>query len=378
MLKSRFRIRVMLSVPITLVTILFSGVTILMPFTQGVTANEIDHNQDVLRVVGWDVYSDPVNMNKTIGYKSFEDEYGVQIEFKPLKNLDEIVDAAELDSEYDVFIISNEGIRLLHDMGLVMPMDLRQLPNYLSLHPSLRYTEWGLFESRNYAVPWAWGPTGLLYDTDVLTVAPDSWNVLWDPKYRGRVSLWDDVSMIWTTALALGYQNVYSLTREQLGRVKEKLYELNGIVHGYYEGELQELDFILKDDVVAMNSWFDPSSRLSNEHGRNFKMVIPKDGAVGMFDSYLINKETQNKTLAHKFINHQISPSIQQQMVRITGLAPSNIETLSLLTPEEIKSLHLDEPDYFNRMLLWDHMPRKHLYEEVLKAVREDLKLRLQ
>ncbi len=374
MLKSKFRIRVMLSVLITLVTILFSGVIILMPFTRSVTADEIDHNKDVLRVAGWDVYVSPEHKHKTIGYKSFEDKYGVQIEFKPLKNLEEIVDIAELYSEYDVFIISNEGIRLLHGMGLVMPIDLEQLPNYRSLHPHLRYTGWALFESRNYAVPWAWGPTGLLYDSDVLTVAPDSWNVLWDPKYLGRVSMWDDVSMIWTAALALGYQNVYSLTREQLGRVKEKLYELNGLVHGYYEGEVQELEFILKDNVVVLNSWFDPSSFLSDTQGRNFKMVIPKEGAVGMFDSFLISKKTQNKTLAHKFINHQISPAVQQQMVRITGLAPANIETLSLLTPEEIKALHLDEPDYFNRMLLWDHMPRKHLYEAVLKEVREDLK----
>ncbi len=107
-------------------------------------------------------------------------------------------------------------------------------------------------------------------------------------------------------------------------------------------------------------------------------MFIPKEGAVGMFDSYLISKKTSKKTLAHKYINHQISPPVQQQMVRITGLAPANIETLSLLTPEEIKALHLDEPDYFNRMLLWDHMPRKQLYEDVLRSVREDLKLRLQ
>lgn len=373
-MKSNFRVKVILPVLSTVAAVLFSGVTVFMFFERNVIAVE----QDIFRVAGWDVYSDPENKNKTIGYKSFEDEYGVQIEFKPLKNLDEIVETAESYSEYDVFIISNEGIRLLHDMGLVMPMDLRQLHNYHSLHPSLRYTEWALFESRVYAVPWAWGPTGLLYDTDVFTVAPDSWNVLWDPEYRGRVSLWDDVSMIWTAALALGYQNVYSLTREQLGKVKEKLYELNGLVHDYYEGELQELDFILKDNVVALNSWFDPSSRLGDAHGRNFKMVIPKEGAVGMFDSYLISKKTHNKTLAHKFINHQISPEVQQQMVRITGLAPSNIETLSLLTPEEIKALHLDEPGYFNRMLLWDSMQRKNLYEDLLKAVREDLKLRLQ
>jgi putative spermidine/putrescine transport system substrate-binding protein/spermidine/putrescine transport system substrate-binding protein len=372
MLKPKFRIMVMLSVLITLVTILFSGVIILMPFAQSVTADE----QVVLHVTGWDVYADPVNKNKTIGYKSFEDEYGVQIEFKPLINLDEIVDAAESHSEYDVFIISNEGIRLLHGMGLVMPMDLRQLPNYLSLHPHLRYTEWALFESRNYAVPFAWGPTGLLYDTDVLTVAPDSWNILWDPAYRGRVSMWDDVSMVWTAALALGYQNVYNLTREQLGRVKGKLYELNGLVHGYYNGEVQEQSFIINDNVIVLNSWFDPSSRLAATQKRNFKMVIPKEGAVGMFDSFLISKGSRKKTLAHKFINYQISPAVQKLMVRITGLAPANIETLALLTPEEIKSLHLDEPDYFNRMLLWDHMPRKHLYQDVLEDVRENLKLR--
>ena len=45
-----------------------------------------------------------------------------------------------------------------------------------------------------------------------------------------------------------------------------------------------------------------------------------------------------------------------------------------LLEPTLIKKLHLDEQDYFNRMLLWDHMPRKNLYEEVLEEVRKDFK----
>jgi len=151
MLKSKFRFRIRFSVLITLATILFSGVIILIPFKQCATADE----QAILRVTGWDVYADPENKNKTIGYKSFEEKNGVQIEFKPLKNLDEIVDVAESHSKYDVFIISNEGIRLLHDMGLVTSVDLRQLPNYLSLHPSLRYTEWALYNGKNYAVPWA-------------------------------------------------------------------------------------------------------------------------------------------------------------------------------------------------------------------------------
>ena len=335
------------------------------------------HERKVLRVAGWDVYADPENKSKTIGYRSFEEKYNVSIEFEPLANLDDIVDIAESRDDYDVFIISNEGIRILHDMELVAPLELNRLTHYSSLHHRLRYTEWASFDSKVYAVPWAWGPTGLLYDTDVMP-EPDSWNVLWDEAYRGRVALWDDVSMIWTAALALGYRNVYSLTRAQLAEVRTKLLELNGNVHGYYQGEADELRFMTEGKVVALNSWFDPSARLRS-NGRNYKMVIPREGAVGMFDSYLISASTHHTEIAHQYINHQISPPIQQKLVRITGLEPANIETLALLTPDEIKALHLDESEYFNRMLLWDNMPRKHLYKEVLEDVRAHLEqLRMQ
>ena len=236
---------------------------------------------------------------------------------------------------------------------------------------SVKYSEWSQFDSRIYAAPWAWGPTGLLYDESALA-NPDSWNVLWDPKYKSKVALWDDVSMIWTTALALGFKNVYSLTKTQLKAVQQKLFEFNDQDPIYYKGGDNALKLPQQGKVVALNSWYDPSRRL-NASGKHFLMHMPKEGAVGMFDSYMISKKSHQVALAHQFIDHQISPSVQKEMVMITGLAPANIETLALMTPDEIKHLHLDDQDYFNRMLLWDHMPRRNLYEQVLKAVKKDL-----
>lgn len=323
-----------------------------------------------LRIAGWDVYADPARPDKPIGYRSFEQKTGVNIKFKPLSNLDDIVNLAESNQHFDLFIISNEGIKILHDMGLVIPVNLQKLPNYQNLHNNLKYSEWSQFDSRVYAVPWAWGPTGLMYNKDIVK-NPDSWKILWNPEYRGKVAMWDDMSMIWTTALSLGYKNVYSLTREQLDKVKNKLLELNKLQARYYKGGGDELSLINKHQLVAYNSWYDPSARLKAA-GKNYAMTIPKEGAVGMFDSYMISKNAHHKELAHQYINHQIEPDIQEKMVKLTGLAPSNIETLTLLTAEEIRALHLDEPDYFNRMILWDHMPRKNLYDEVLNAVRKD------
>lgn len=330
--------------------------------------------QQILRIVGWDVYADPQNKGKTIGYKEFERETGVTIEYTPLNNLDDIINAAESNNYYDVFIISNEGIQILYKMGLVTPIDIQKLPNYQDLYPSLLNKEKCTLENRVCAVPWAWGPTGLLYDTSVMT-EPESWNVLWDPRYKGKVSVWDDVSMVWVTALSLGYTNVYNLTREQLAHVKKKLLELNQQVHHYYSGEQDALEHIREGEASILNSWFDPSARLKQE-GHHFKMIIPKEGAVGMYDSYLISSASTNIDNIYQFINYQIKPSTQQQMVHITGLAPANIKTLELLEAEEIQSLHLDEEGYFERMLLQDNMPRKHLYEEIVKDVRDDMQNR--
>ena len=327
---------------------------------------------DVLKVAGWDAYADPDDPNKTIGYQSFEKKFGVKIAFKPLSNLDDIIEAAESSEEYDVFIISNEGISILHGMGLVKPIKLNSVQSYQSLHHNLKYSPWSQFDSHVYAVPWAWGPTGLMYDKDVVN-SPQSWGTLWNGKYKGKVAMWDDVSMIWTTALFLGYKNVYSLTKKQLEEVKNKLLEFNALHGHYYKGGGDEIELAEKGEIVAYNSWFDPSARLKYA-GKNFEMVIPKEGAVGMFDSYLLSVNSKNDDLVHQYINHQISPEVQLEMVRITGLAPSNIETLSLLKPQEIKALHLDDMEHFGKMLLWDNMPRKHLYDKVLEEVRADYK----
>ncbi|NNJ90375.1 MAG: extracellular solute-binding protein [Gammaproteobacteria bacterium] len=329
---------------------------------------------NILRVAGWDVYADPDNPAKTIGYQAFEQQEKVIIEFTALSNLESIIEAAESTDHYDLIIVSNEGVKPLYQMGLAKPLDLTRIPNYQSLHNNLKYNAWCQFDADVYAVPWAWGPTGLLYDQEQLK-EPDSWSILWDERYRNSVSVWDDVSMIWTAALSMGYKNVFNLTREQLNEVKQKLLTLNGQVFDYYDGNDQMLSYIENDNVVLLNSWFDPSRRLLAKD-KKYKMIIPQEGAVGMFDSYLITTRTDSEALAYRFINHQISPAVQKQMIEITGLSPSNIETIGLLNQDEIQSLHLHEIDYFNRMILWDIMPRKHLYEEVLDEIRKDFEIR--
>ena len=276
------------------------GLLITLTFIAGSALAQTATNEKILRIAGWDVYADPEKQNKTIGYKTFEEQSGYAIEFTALTNLDEIISYAETETDIDVLIISNEGIKTLYKMNLAHDIDLQKISNYQDLHHSLQYNQWSQFEGKIYAVPWAWGPTGLLYDSEKKS-EPESWNILWNSEYKNRVALWNDISMIWTAALALGYKNVYNLTHNQLDEVRKKLLQLNNQVHSYYSGEQEEIELLRSGKVTLTNSWFNPSRRLT-KHNKQFKMVIPKEGAVGMFDSYMISHNCKLKEIDRKSV----------------------------------------------------------------------------
>jgi putative spermidine/putrescine transport system substrate-binding protein/spermidine/putrescine transport system substrate-binding protein len=58
---------------------------------------------------------------------------------------------------------------------------------------------------------------------DGFSETPDTWNILWDPKYHGKVSVWDDLSTVYMTAQILGFDKpdpsqLYNLTDENWTR----------------------------------------------------------------------------------------------------------------------------------------------------------------
>jgi putative spermidine/putrescine transport system substrate-binding protein/spermidine/putrescine transport system substrate-binding protein len=74
-------------------------------------------------------------------------------------------------------------------------------------------------------------PTPLLYDTTAFSTPPESWKALWDPKLKGKISVWDDLSTVYMAAQVLGFDkpsphHLYELSDAELVTVKTKLIEL--------------------------------------------------------------------------------------------------------------------------------------------------------
>jgi spermidine/putrescine-binding protein len=100
-------------------------------------------------------------------------------------------------SNYDVISPSSDVAASIARSGLAAPLDLSRLPSYSELSLKLREMQLVHSGAQVYGVPFMWGPNPLLYDTTVFPEPPYSWVVFWDPKYKGKLSVWDDLSTVY-------------------------------------------------------------------------------------------------------------------------------------------------------------------------------------
>ena len=120
-------------------------------------------------------------------------------------------------SNYDVISPSSDVATSIVSSGLAAPLDLSKIPSYTQLSEKLRSMPLVRLNNNVYGVPFTWGPNPLLYDTTAFSKAPDSWQALWDPKLKGKISAWDELSTMYMAAQLLGYDkpdpsHLYNLT----------------------------------------------------------------------------------------------------------------------------------------------------------------------
>ena len=101
-------------------------------------------------------------------------------------------------------------------------------------------------------MPVAAGPQGLLYNTEEVVPAPDSWADLFDPAYAGRVSIdggtW--LTPIAETAAALGAENPMDLTDEQVEEAKRKLIESTPQFRAFTGSDSEKLNLFKGGEIV--------------------------------------------------------------------------------------------------------------------------------
>jgi len=324
-----------------------------------------------LNLLVWEGYADPTFI------KAFEDKYHCKVSASYMGSSDELVAKLRGGSagNYDVISPSSDVATSIASAGLALPLDLTKLPSYSQLSPQLTSLPLVRVNGNVYGAPFMWGPDPLIFDTTAFSQAPDSWAMLWDPKLRGKISVWDDLSTVYMAAQVLGYDKpdpaqLYNLSDQQLDAVKKKLIDLKPNIRKMWStgGELTNL--FQNHEIVASMGWPLMTNQLRKV---NFPVgeTIPKENTTGWIDHLMITAGSENQDLAYKFLEYMIEAQTQKQVADVTGYTPANPQSAQLMSPDQVKGLHLDDVDnYQMRLYFWQNVPRRAKYNEIWNEVK--------
>jgi putative spermidine/putrescine transport system substrate-binding protein/spermidine/putrescine transport system substrate-binding protein len=327
--------------------------------------------QETLSLLVWEGYADPSFV------RAFEEAHRCRVVASYMGTSDELV--AKLRgggaANYDVISPSSDVATSIVRAGLAAPLDLSKIPTYAQLSSRLRDSPLVKANGQTYGVPFVWGPNPLLYDTTFFAQAPESWSVLWDPKFKGKLSLWDELSSVYMAAQVLGYDQpdpnqLYNLTDEQLEAVKKKLIELKPNIRKYWSSGGELTNLFQNHEIIAAMGWPLMTNQLRK---LNYPIgeTIPKENTTGWIDHLMITAASSHQVLAQAFLEYMVEAPTQKLVTDVTHYPPANPGAAQLLSADERKTLHLDDPDeYMKRIYFWQDVPRRPKYTEIWNEVK--------
>ena len=322
---------------------------------------------NTINVLTWEGYTDPSFISK------FEEQSGCKVNATYVGSNDDFAPKLMAGGGvYDLITPSIDTTKLMIDLGFVEPLDTSKLVNWDNIYPKFRALDGIQKDGSYYGMPYAWGAIAFMYRDDAFKTPPTSIADLWREDLKGKISLWDDKSAIYVAARKNGDMNIYALSDEQIDRAKKALIEQKPLVRKYWATAGELVDLYKAGEVVISNTWAGYQSNLLKAEGIKVTEFIPKEGAEGWLDSWMVVKGTPNKECVYKFLNMQSSELGQCGVANVNGYSATNpVAAKACMTPEQYASLHQDDPAYLDGLMIWKPLgDRFEAYTNAWNAVK--------
>lgn len=206
---------------------------------------------------------------------------------------------------YDVAVPSDFMVAIMIQQGLLSELDQQALPNVSMLEPHLQVLYFD--PERRYSVPYLWGTVGIGYDSAVIPTPPESWSILWDPRYKGRISMLNDQREVFGAVLRSMGRSMNSTDPQVIEDAKEQLLRQKPLVKTYTSDHYDQL--LASGEVVLAHGWGGPVARAMAERP-SIRYVVPKEGATLWADCLVVLRSAPQKQLAMRFINYLMEPVV--------------------------------------------------------------------
>jgi len=340
-----------------------------------------------LRLLIWEGHAPQAHVDRF--EKQIEEKYGsrVKLHIRYVESSDDFYNSIR-SGNVDIVMMTHhlfkdKRFKYIQNK-LLLPLNLKNIPNFKHVIPALQKAKYLYTKGKVYACPESQGPYGLAYNTALLKEEPKSWDILWDPRFKGKyvISANEYIYNAQITALALGYprESLDSYDALNNSEFKDKLRQLAQNAHSFWIGVDKPDD--LSGHLLA-TVWGD-SLALLKQRGEQWKIVEPAEGTPCWIDNYAITSTLADKPflkkVAEEYINSLLSTDYQVgNIMRIISTIPVTTNIEHLLTTEEKMRARVGIPNFFieNRILVTTYSKRdrnglKLLWKEAMKGIDID------
>lgn len=252
---------------------------------------------------------------------------------------------------YDVIAPSDYMIARLIEENMLLEIDWNNVPNISLIDDSCKNLYFD--PEQKYSLCYNVGTTVLIYNTKFVDEVPDSWSVLWDEQYKGKVLMFNNSRDAFAIAQAMLGKDFNSTNEADWQECAEFLAQQRDTVSPVYV--MDEVFNLMESGEYAFATYYAGDYVLMSENNEDLDYCFPKEGVNIFYDAFCIPTCAQSKRGAEAFINFMHEPQVALENTEFIYYASPNItvrnnEESSLYGSEAVYSDPLPNGQYFHNL----------------------------
>lgn len=269
---------------------------------------------NVLSVYNWSTYIEPSVLEE------FKQKFGVEVKYDTFESNEDLYAKLKPGNPgYDVVFPSDYMVTTMVKENLLEELNQNNIPNIKQVDEKFRNPP---FDPGNkYSLPYQWGTMGIGYNIKATGGEIDSWAALFDPKYKGRAALLDDMrNTLGMVLIYLGY-DPNTTNQDEIAKAKDFIIKNKDAIKAFAGDNGQLL--LDQGEVDLTLEWSGDIFQVMKEN-KNIRYALPKEGTLVWTDNMAIAKGAPHKELAEKFINFILEPEVGAKISNFIKYATPN------------------------------------------------------
>jgi len=283
-------------------------------------------------------------------FKPYMDKYGTAPNFSIFAGEEDALAKVLAGFAADVMHPCNYSVARFVNAKVADPIDTSRLSNWKDIFPILQTSDGVVENGQVFMAPADWGNSSIAYRPDLMDddfKANPTWEIFFDEKYKGKVSMLDNELAILIGLMVSGrkYEDIYNISGAELQAAADEWGNKAIDISRFLWTDPSEVQQAMASgEIVAAYAWNDVVKNLTAD-GIPVEYAVPKEGMFTWFCGLtLLNTGKADQAMAYDFIDAWLSPETGKALIEGSGYGHANVKSFQIADPAAVKAMGITDP----------------------------------